>query len=98
MTNLNPGPRCLHKNEFAVFFAAILIALGLVLQWTELLFTRIFLHNGWLFATLFGEIWNIITVSLSATEWHQNLHYWPLLLVVTGAAILLSRGQRMRSQ
>lgn len=86
--------QCLHKNRIAVFFAAVLIALGLVLQWTELLFSRFFAHNAWLFATLFGEIWNIINISISATQWHQTLHYWPLLLVITGAAILFSRCPR----
>jgi len=92
MTSANPNPdRCIRKNRFAVLFAAVLIVLGFVLQWSELLFTRFFAHNGWLFATLLGEIWNIISVSPSATEWHQNLLYWPLLLVITGAAILLSR-------
>ena len=97
MTDLNPN-RCLRKNELAVLFAAVLIALGLVLQWTELLFTRIVAHNAWLFTTLFGEIWNIIDLSPSATQWHQNLYYWPLLLVIIGAAILFSRSQRVRSQ
>ncbi|MGH9574392.1 MAG: hypothetical protein ACRD40_12810 [Candidatus Acidiferrales bacterium] len=94
-SNLN---RCLGKNKLAVFVAAILIALGLVLQWTELLFTRVTTHNAWLFTTLFGEIWNIIELSPSATQWHQNLYYWPLLLVIIGAAILFSRfNEKLRS-
>jgi hypothetical protein len=93
--NLN---RCLGKNRLAVFLAAILIALGLVLQWAELLFARITAHNTWLFTTLFGEIWNIIDLSLSVIQWHQNLYYWPLLLVIIGAAILFSRSQKVRSQ
>lgn len=92
ITSVSPNrDRCIRKNRLLGFFAAVLIVLGFVLQWTELLFTRFFVHDGWLFATLLGEIWNIISVSPSGTEWHQNLHYWPLLLVVTGAAILLSR-------
>lgn len=82
---------CLRENKLPVSVAAILIVLGLVLQWTELLFTRIVAHNAWLFTTLFGEIWNIIDLSPSVTQWHQNLFYWPLLLVIIGAAILFSR-------
>lgn len=93
MANSNPN-RCLHTNGVVVFFAAVLIALGLVFQWTELLFTRLLGHNAWLFATLFGEIWNIISISPSATQWHQTLHDWPLLLVITGAAILFSRNRK----
>ena len=83
--------RCLHKNKIAALFAGILIALGLALQCSEMLFTRLFAHDGWLFATLFGGIWNIITSSPSAMQWHQNLYCWPLLLVITGGAILFSR-------
>jgi hypothetical protein len=95
MSNSNQNPsQCHHKNRLAVFFAAILIALGLVLQWTELLFTRFLPNNGWLFATLLGEIWNIISISPSGTQWHQNLNDWPLLLVITGAAILFSCSRR----
>ena len=94
-SNLN---RCLGKNTLAAFAAAILIALGLVLQWIELLFTRIAAHNAWLFTTLFGEIWNIIDLSPLVTQWHQNLYYWPLVLVIIGAAILFSRSQKVRSQ
>lgn len=92
-SNANLGG-CVRNSRLAVFFAAILIALGLVLQWTELLFTRFYAHNGWLFATLFGEIWNIISISPAAMQWHQNLYYWPLLLVITGAAILFSYNRK----
>ncbi|HTZ74677.1 MAG TPA: hypothetical protein VMB47_12200 [Candidatus Aquilonibacter sp.] len=83
--------RCLHKNKIAALFAGILIALGLALQCSEMLFTRLFVHDAWLFTTLFGGIWNIIASSPSAAQWHQNLYYWPLLLVIIGGAILFSR-------
>ena len=97
MTDQNPN-RCLGKNELVVFSAALLICLGLILQWTELLFTRVVAHNVWLFTTLFGEMWNIIDLSPSATQWHQSFYYWPLLLVIIGAAILFSRcNEKLRS-
>jgi len=83
--------RCVRKNGIVVFFAALLIVLGLVLQWTELLFTHVVTDNAWFFATLFGEIWNIINLSPSAAQWHESFYYWPLLLVIIGAAILFSR-------
>lgn len=79
------------RNRAAILFAGIVIALGLVLQWTELLLVRIVAHNAWLFATLFGEIWNIIDLSPAAMQWRQNLYYGPLLLVIAGAAMLFSR-------
>lgn len=74
--------------------AGSLIALGLALQWLEVLFTRFVSQNSWFFATLFGEAWNMITVWLSAASWHQDVQYWPLLLVITGGAILFSRSPR----
>jgi hypothetical protein len=95
MTSSNPNAaRCIHNDKLDAFAAALLISLGLILQWTELFFARFMSRNGWLFATLFGEIWNIINISPSAAQWHQNLRYWPLLLVITGAAILFSRNRR----
>ncbi len=82
--------RCHHKNKVAAFSAGILIALGLALQCTEVLFAHFFGRDGWLFATLFGGIWNIISSSPSAMQWDRVLYDWPLLLVVTGGAILFS--------
>lgn len=74
--------------------AGALIVLGLALQWIQVLFTQIVSQNSWFFATLFGEAWNMITVWLSAAPWHQDVQYWPLLLVITGGAILFSRSPR----
>jgi hypothetical protein len=50
--------------------------------------------NTWFFATLFGQAWNMISVWMSSAAWHQDLQYWPLLLVVTGGAILFSQGPK----
>lgn len=82
------------KGTFLVLSAGSLIALGLALQWAEVIFTRLVSQNSWFFATLFGEAWNMMSVWLSAASWHQDLQYWPLLLVITGGAILFSRSPR----
>ena len=74
--------------------AGALIVLGLALQWIQVCFTRFVSQNSWFFATLFGETWNMIAVWLSAAPWRQDVQYWPLLLVITGAAILFSRTPR----
>ncbi|HTZ74085.1 MAG TPA: hypothetical protein VMB47_09200 [Candidatus Aquilonibacter sp.] len=81
-------------GTIAMAGAALLIALGVALQWIELLFARFVADNSWFFATLFGETWNMINVWLSAAAWHQDLQYWPMLFVITGAAILFSRTPR----
>ncbi len=85
-----------HKCNHAAWSigAAALIALGLALQWIQVLFTQFASQNSWFFATVFGEAWNMITVWISAAPWRQDVQYWPLLLVITGAAILFSRGSR----
>lgn len=82
------------KGTLLAFSAGSLIALGLALQWVEVLFTRFVSQNSWFFATLFGQAWNMISVWLSAASWHQDVEYWPLLLVITGGAILFSRSPR----
>jgi hypothetical protein len=82
------------KGTVLALSAGSLIALGLALQWVEVLFSRFVSQNSWFFATLFGEAWNMISVWLSAASWHQDMQYWPLLLVITGGAILLSRSPR----
>lgn len=82
------------KGTAVVLGAGLLIVLGVALQWLEMLCSRFISDNSWFFATLFGEAWNMINVWLSAAPWHQDLQFWPLLLVVTGAAILFARGPR----
>jgi hypothetical protein len=74
--------------------AGILIAAGLALQWIEVVCARFVGQNAWFFSTLFGEAWNMLNVWLSAAPWHQDLQYWPLLLVATGAAILFSGNKK----
>jgi uncharacterized membrane protein len=85
------------KRSIAAVAAGMLIGLGLVLQWIEVLFTHVVARNTWFFATLFDETWNMINIWL-ASVWDGDLHYWPLLLVITGAAILLSRGPKRSSR
>jgi hypothetical protein len=80
------------KGSAAVLGAGLLILVGLGLQWFEMLCSRFISENSWFFATLFSEAWNMINVWLSAAPWHQDLQFWPLLLVITGAAILFARG------
>jgi hypothetical protein len=65
MTNSN-GNGLLHieKRTAVAVGAGVLIALGLALQWIEVLFTRFVAQNSWLFATIFGQAWNMITVWL----------------------------------
>jgi hypothetical protein len=82
------------KGTAVVLGAGLLIVLGIALQWFEMLCSRFISENSWFFATLFGEAWNMINVWFSAAPWHQDLQFWPLLLVVTGAAILFARGPR----
>ena len=87
------GPFRIDTRSIAAVAAGILIGLGLVLQWIEVLFTHVVERNTWFFATLFDETWNMINFWLVAT-WDGDLRYWPLLLVTTGWAILAARGPK----
>ncbi|HEY3940487.1 MAG TPA: hypothetical protein VGL97_23870 [Bryobacteraceae bacterium] len=98
MTNSNANSLCpVDKRSVIAVSAGLLIGLGLILQWIEVLFTHFVPRNAWVFATLFGEIWNAIEVWLSLAPSHQDLRYLPLVLVVTGAAILFSRRSKRAS-
>jgi len=81
------------KRATVAVGAGLLILLGAALQWIDVLCAHFLSQNSWFFATLFGEAWNMIDVWLSAALWHQDLQYWPLLLVITGAAILFSNNR-----
>jgi hypothetical protein len=96
MTNpsRNSSAQVIDRRTTVAVGGGFLILMGLTLQWIEVLFARFVSENSWFFATLFGEAWNMINVWLSAAPWHQDVQYWPLLLVITGGAILFSRGQK----
>ena len=87
-------PWRVHKSSIIAVIAGVLIGLGLALQWAELLFMRFLSQNAWFFSTLLSESWNIIEASSAAAQWHQNLKYWPLLLVIAGVVILFSHCPR----
>lgn len=98
MTNSNGNClRHVDKRSVLAATAGMLIGLGLVLQWIEVLFTYLSSRNTWFFTTLFDETWNMINIWLAAA-WDGDLHYWPLLFVVTGTVILITRGPKRSSQ
>jgi hypothetical protein len=82
------------KGTMVVLGAGLMILVGLALQWIEALSAHFISENSWFFATLFSGAWNMINVWLSAAQWHQDVRFWPLLLVITGGAILFSRTPR----
>jgi hypothetical protein len=84
----------LSGNGTMAMGAGLLIIAGLALQWIEVVCARFVEQNAWFFATLFGAAWNMVNVWLAAAPWHQDWQYWPLLLIVTGTAILLSRNSK----
>lgn len=89
MTDRNPFR--IHKRSIAAILGGVLIGLGLVLQWIEVPLARFLSRNFWLFDTLISGACNMISMWLSYAAWAKDLRYWPLLLVIAGGAILLSR-------
>jgi hypothetical protein len=92
MASQNSSNHISAKRTGVVFGASMLIMAGFTLQWVQALCVHFVSDNTWFFATLFGQAWNMINIWLSAAPWHEDLRFWPLLLVITGAAILFSRG------
>jgi uncharacterized membrane protein len=98
MTDQNcAAPFRIDKRSIGAVAAGMLIGMGLVLQWIELVFTHVAERNTWFFAILFEQTWNMINIWLTAA-WDGDLRYWPLLLVITGAVILVSLGPKRSSQ
>jgi hypothetical protein len=78
------------RRSIVAIAAGILIGMGLALQWTEVIVSRLFGPNSWFLATLLAQAWNMMNVWMSAQMWQQEISYLPLLLVITGGAILFS--------
>ena len=96
-SNVKVLPR-VDKRSIAAVGAGVLIGLGLVLQWIEVLASRYLTKDAWFVATVLSESWSVIKLLFSTAPWRQELFYWPLLLVITGAALLFSHCQKARSQ
>ena len=84
MTSLFSGAR------IPVAGAALLILLGVIFQVGELGYGHLRLDNLWLFSMMLGDIWNILSMHLNLPSAGALLHYWPLILVGLGLAILLA--------
>jgi hypothetical protein len=70
--------------------ATLLILLGVVFQLGELGYGHLGLGNLWFFSIMFTDIWNILSMRLNIPNLADLLHYWPLVLVGLGLAILLA--------
>jgi hypothetical protein len=78
-------------SRIVAFVAAgFLIFAGVVFQLGELLATQLSATTDWLIHMIATNIWNAIVLRLNALGFGQVLHFWPLLLVGFGLAILLA--------
>ena len=78
-------------SRMTAFIAAgLLILVGVVLQLGELLSSRLNETSDWLIHMIAMNLWNAIVLRLNALGFGQVLHFWPLLLVAFGLAILLT--------
>ncbi|HXW62261.1 MAG TPA: hypothetical protein VEJ45_06660 [Candidatus Acidoferrales bacterium] len=88
MTDTRPAP---FVSRTAAFIAAgLLIFVGLVFQLGEFIVTQLNVTSYWLIHIIAMNIWNAIVLRLNAIGVEGVLHFWPLLLVGFGLAILLA--------
>jgi hypothetical protein len=78
-------------KALAIIGAVLLILLGIVLQLGVLGYGHISLDNLWFISVIGGGIWNIFTSGMDLSAAQEFLRFWPLLIVCSGLAILLSR-------
>jgi hypothetical protein len=75
----------------AIVGAVLLILLGIVLQLDVLGYGHFSLDNFWFISVIAGGIWNILSSGMDLSAAQELLRFWPLLMVCSGLAILLSR-------
>jgi hypothetical protein len=92
MTNANGRSvtSTLEGVRFPEAGATLLILLGIVFQLGELGYGHLQSGNLWFFSTMLTDIWNILSLRLDVPALGELLHYWPLVLVGLGLAILLA--------
>jgi hypothetical protein len=76
-----------------LFAATFLILLGAAFQAIEMGWGHLWPNNIWLFSVIVPGLWNMLAVQWNAPVWQELLKFWPLALVVTGLAMLLTRQQ-----
>ena len=74
----------------AIMVAGLLIFAGIVFQLGELAWGRLNEDGLWLVHMIAMSIWNLLAIRMNAPELVTILHFWPLMLVVFGLAILLA--------
>lgn len=75
----------------SILGAVLLILLGIVLQLNVLGYGHFSLDNFWFISVIAGGIWNILSSGMDLSAAQELLRFWPLLMVCSGLAILLSR-------
>ncbi|HWZ54370.1 MAG TPA: hypothetical protein VNV84_06415 [Candidatus Acidoferrales bacterium] len=83
----------IYPTGILAFAATLLILLGLALQAAEIGWIQMWPRNVWLFSVIVPGLWNMLAVQWNAPVWQELLKFWPLALVVTGLAMLLTRQQ-----
>jgi hypothetical protein len=71
--------------------AALLVFLGIVFQLCELTYGRFSAGSLWFISVIGENIWNVVDACLKAQAPDGAFRFWPLLLVLAGCAILVSR-------
>jgi hypothetical protein len=75
-----------------------LILLGIAFQLAEIGYRRLHTDNMWPVSIIASGLWNILSLGFNTPALQELLHFWPLLLVGCGLAIMLAaRENRSRT-
>lgn len=92
MTDARPQPvsEASISRVAAMMVAGLLILAGIVFQLGELAWGRLTGDGLWIVHMIAMSIWNLLAIRMNVPELVTILHFWPLMLVAFGLAILLA--------
>jgi hypothetical protein len=74
----------------ATIGAGLLVFVGIVFQLCELGWGAQSANSFWLVRTIVGNVWDLLALRLDVPVIGEVLHFWPLILIAFGLAILMA--------
>lgn len=76
--------------------AGFLGYIGLLLQTTDRVFGHLSLSDLWLMPLIAGGLWNMLSLEFNSRALQVAIHWWPLLPLLAGGAVLLTMKSNRR--
>lgn len=76
--------------------AGFLGYIGLLLRTTDRVFGHLSLSDLWLMPLIAGGLWNMLSLEFNSRALQVAIHWWPLLPLLAGGAVLLTMKSNRR--